>query len=333
MPHPRHARATITTARVSSLPLHDAATRQATCIAAIIIGAAIFVTFFALPARGDMINLTNNDDTTLHTVNADFGGPGLVGNFHSQPAGTGVFKPFLTVERQSEGNNALDYERAYNTGGAPLYLDELRNHWNTYLRFGDLGTFKIGEAFYFAFELDANEPGAGKSLISIDNVRIYTSATDRTGLVQNDESKLNNLGTLRWAMNNPLHVNPSVPLKPTDLYNADEWINLDSVISAKQNGGSGISDMVLYVPVTAFAGTNPDDYVWFYNLNGLRESADYSPAPDGFDKDLAAESGYEEWRAFAGPQVVPDGGNTVILFGAALTAIGAIAAYRHRAKS
>jgi hypothetical protein len=307
---------------------------QAACIkafAAIIIGAALI--FLSASARGDMIDLTNNLDTSLHPVDADVGGQGLVGNFHTQPAGTGVFNPFLTLEREASGGNPSNLERAYNTDGV-LYLDQQRPNWNKLLRFGDLGTFQIGGQYYFAFELDANEPGfnsnsnnknedAGRSLISIDNVRIYTSSSDNTASVKSDETKLGMLGALRWAMNDPLSVNPLT----IDPYNADEWIKLDSTIGDHtQNGGSGISDLVLYVPITAFDGVKADDYVWFYNLNGVRFAADY----DDYDVNLGAEAGYEEWRAFAGTQVVPDGGNTVILFGAALTAIGAIAGYRHR---
>jgi hypothetical protein len=282
-------------------------------------------------AHGDMIDLSNNLDTSLHQVDADVGGQGLVGNFHSQPAGTGVFNPFLTLERNASGGNPSNLERAYNTNGSPLYLDQQRPNWNTYLRFGDLGTFKIGSAYYFAFELDANEPGfnsnskdgtAGRSLISIDNVRIYTSGSDTTGSVKSDESKLNDLGTLRWAMNDPLGSDP---------YNVDEWIKLDSTINAtNKNGGSGISDLVLYVPVTAFAGTNANDYVWFYNLNGVRFEADGEYVYEGTNINLGAEAGYEEWRAFAGPQVVPDGGSTLVLMGLALAGIGAVAGSRKR---
>jgi hypothetical protein len=106
------------------------------------------------------------------------------------------------------------------------------------------------------------------------------------------------------------------PLKNGSLYNVDTWIKLDANLSdqlKKANGGSGYSDMIIYVPTSAFAGALATDFVWFYNLNGVHYTA---------DADLAAEAGYEEWRAAFGPGVnVPDGGATLILLGSALTAL------------
>jgi hypothetical protein len=239
---------------------------------------------------------------------ADFGGNGLVANFHSHPSGTGVFDPFLTLERTAAGGNPAGKERAYNTDGhSALYLDQQRPAWNTYLHLGDLAVVTVNGGRYYAFELDANEPGNNKSLISVDNVRIYTSTADNTGLVQNNEANLDSLGTLRWAMN--------TPLKNGNNYDADNWIKLDSNLSdelKKANGGSGYSDLILYVPTSAFNGVSANDFLWFYNLNGVHD---------------VAEAGYEEWRAALGRSAptVPDGGSTMTLLGSALGALGLMA--------
>jgi len=119
---------------------------------------------------------------------------------------------------------------------------------------------------------------------------------------------LDSLGDLRWAMNDPLKVGND--------FKADNWIKLDSNLSdqlKKANGGSGWSDMLLYVPTSAFAGALDTDFVWFYNLNGVHLEA---------DGNLAAEAGYEEWRAtFKEGVSVPDGGATLILLGSALTGL------------
>ena len=82
--------------------------------------------------------------------------------------------------------------------------------------------------------------------------------------------------------------------------------------------------MIVYIPVTAFqaAGTLDSDYVWFYNLNGVHYSS---------DGDLAAQAGFEEWRALTGPNTVPDGGNTLVLFGTAIAALGVLARRRNLA--
>lgn len=248
-------------------------------------------------------------------VVGDFGGTAIAADHWSQPTGTGVFDPFLTLDangQTSTGSNLI--EQAYNAQGHnALYLDGHRPHWNTTLRVGDLAAIKINNVDYFGFILDSNEPGADKSLISIDNVRIYTSATDNTASVADDISKLNMLGTLRWAMNDPLQTGSGA-------FDIDNWIKLDSAqenIDKGSNGGSGQADMILYVPTTSFTGAQPNDYVWFYNLNGVHHSA---------DKDLASTSGFEEWSAVVKVgQSVPDGGPIVLFLGLALIATALIA--------
>jgi len=165
---------------------------------------------------------------------------------------------------------------------------------------------------YYGFELDANEPGGSKSLISVDNIRIYTSATDTTGSVQNNLANLDNLGVLRWALNNPNQAGGN--------FNVANWIRLDAAQenvdagSNVSNGGSGKSDMILYVPASAFAGVQASDYVWMYDLNGVHYDADI---------DLGTTAGFEEWRAVTGPQAkVLDGGSTLTLLGLALAGMG-----------
>jgi hypothetical protein len=253
-----------------------------------------------------------------YNVTGAFGGTAVFSDFFTQPAGTGVFEPFLTIDangQTSSGTHVI--EQGYNTdGSAHLYLDQLRPNWNKTLRLSDLATLTVSGKSYYGFELDANEPGGNKSLISVDNVRVYTSASDTTGAVQNNLSSLDSLGTLRWALNNPT--------KNADgSFNINTWIKLDAAQenvdagSSLSNGGSGKSDMIVYIPVSAFAGASANDYVWFYNLNGVHYDA---------DADLAATSGFEEWRAVTGPQQtqVPDGGSTLALVGAGLLALGAV---------
>lgn len=263
-----------------------------------------------LPASTAMAMEYDLTTTSPISVPGDVGGTAIFANFWEQPAGTGVFDPFLTLEREASGGNPSYYEQAYNTDGAPLYLDQQRPHWNTLLQIGDLAEIDMGGINYFGFILDANEPGQDKSLISIDNVRIYTSATDNTATVGDNLNKLDQLGDLRWALNDPTKQNGK--------FNDEDWVKLDADqenVGYKSNGGSGQADMILYVPVDAFAGASDDDYLWFYNLNGVKYSA---------DSDLGAEAGYEEWRAVLGRTSVPDGGSTLALFGLGLAAVGAL---------
>lgn len=247
------------------------------------------------------------------SVLGDVGGTAIFSDFFEQPTGTGVFTPFLTLDGNGQTSTTVkNVEQAYNTDGhTAMYLDQLRPEWNTRVQISDLATVNVNNVSYFAFVLDANEPGGKKDLISIDNIRIYTSAADNTANVGDDITKLNNLGTLRWAMNDPLQ-------NPNGSFNIDTWVKLDAsqenVDQGNSNGGSGKGDMVVYVPQSAFGNSlGTDDYLWFYNLNGVHYSA---------DNDLAAEAGFEEWRAVYGPQAsIPDGGSSVALFGSALSAL------------
>jgi hypothetical protein len=241
-----------------------------------------------------------------------FGGTAIVADYWSQPTGTGVFDPFLTLDangQTSTGDNKI--EQAYNADGYnQLYLDGLRPNWNTTLRVGDLASITLNQIDYFGFILDANEPGGAKSTISVDNIRIYTSATDNTAAVGDNLSLLDNLGALRWAMNDPT-------TNPNGTFNNDTWIKLDASqenISRGANGGSGMSDMIIYIPQVVFTGAAATDYVWFYNLNGVHYE---------IDSDLATTAGFEEWSAVVGPQYrVPDHGDTLLLLGTALLALG-----------
>lgn len=269
---------------------------------------AVVPTLGAVALTGE-IDLTPAG-TQSYTVTGDFGGDAIVSDFFTLPAGTGVFEPFLTIERDASGGNPVGIESGYNTDGfTGLYLDQQRPQWNDRLTLGQLAQINVNGSFYYAFELDANEPGADKSLLSVDNIRIYTSPTDNTASVGDNQNKLNDLGTLRWAMNDPL--------KSGNLYNVDTWIKLDSAQENvdsgpnASNGGSGKSDMIIYIPVSAFAGASASDYLWFYNLNGVHFSADYDPN----NVNLGAEAGYEEWRAVVATSTVPDGGSTLALLG------------------
>ena len=248
------------------------------------------------------------------------GGTAFFSEISTHPAGTGVFDPFLTIN--SQGNSKI--ERGYNTDGhTALYLNQQRPEWNTLLKVSDLAKINIGGTNYYAFELDANEPsgivradGSSKSLLSIDNIRIYTSSTDNTGAVQSDETKLDSLGTLRFALNDPL--------KSGSNYNITNWVKMDATTDGiadtqGHNGGSGFSDLIVYIPASDFPNLN--DYIFFYNLNGAHFQADV-----GGD---AAEAGFEEWRAVVGPNTsTPDGGNTLVLLGSALLALGLVSRRR-----
>jgi hypothetical protein len=194
-------------------------------------------------------------------------------------------------------------------------MDDKRvDQWTHDLHLSDLGVLTLGGKTYYTFELDANETGNGQNrrLLSIDDIRIYTSATDKANIVGDDATKVNQLGTLRYAQNATLGVTAN-------------WLLIDA--SRHEGGstsGSGSSDMALLVPTTLFAGALATDFVYFYTINGTH---------DGSFNGSAADSGYEEWRTMQGVVSVPDGGSTLMLLGSGLLALGLFANKRKSVKN
>ncbi|TMQ01300.1 MAG: hypothetical protein E6L09_03930 [Verrucomicrobia bacterium] len=236
----------------------------------------------------------------LSTATSGSIGDALFSVVDNHPTGTGVFDPFLTV--QSPGNQPI--EQGYNTSGRPLPLDDLRNHWNIDLQVQNLQSVTIGDTSYYVFELDANETGTGNigRFLSIDNIRIYTSGTG--GQTANNPD---DLGKLRYSLNDPR-------LAGGNTFTIDNWVKIDaSRADGGSTSGSGSSDLLVYVPAKLFADALPTDFVYFYNLNGVHYAA---------DPGTSADAGFEEWRALRG---VPDGGNSLLLLGSGLTALGLIA--------
>jgi hypothetical protein len=243
-----------------------------------------------------------NQSAALAGVNQAGGGAtAFVADFFVQPAGTGVFDPFLTL-RDPGGN--VNSERGFNTNNV-LFNDQQRPYWNTLIKLKDLGvvTPASGQGAgvpSYAFILDANEPGGTQSLISINNLRVYTNLVDNSATVGNSIAGLNGnalnaalapLGNLIFGMTT---TGQSITLDA-----AQEGITVND---PRPNGGSGQADMALYIPVSLFAGVNPNSYVFLYNENGAL--------------DPVAGDGYEEWKAVLGSTTgVPDGGTTAMLLG------------------
>jgi hypothetical protein len=291
----------------------------------LVLKCALLAAIVILPSIAAFANkLDLSDSTTSGSLTGAVGGTAMFSEISTHPAGTGVFDPFLTINSKANSKT----EQGYNTDHT-LYLDQQRPEWNTLLKVSDLAKINIGGTNYYAFELDANEPsgnepraagGGPKILLSIDNIRIYTSSTDNTGAVQSDVSKLESpspLGTLRFALNDPV--------KNGSNFNITNWVKMaadtDGIADTQgHNGGSGFSDLIVYIPASDFPNLN--DYIFFYNLNGAHFQADV-----GGD---AAEGGFEEWRAVVRTDSVPDGGNTLVLLGSALLALGLVGRRRYK---
>jgi hypothetical protein len=234
----------------------------------------------------------------------------------THPAGTGVFQPFLTYQNRG-------IESGYNTsegGNGQGFLDTKRvPQWNHDLHVSDLAPTTVpghGTTTYYAFELDANETGTGNinRILSIDQIRIFTSPNNTAATVQENVAAIdaNGLGTLRYEMNAAGTSGPN-------------WVLIDASNSeGGSTSGSGSSDLIVYVPTALFAGAGANDFVYFYTINGVHDEA----APGS-----KSDAGFEEWRALIGPTAVPDGGSTLLLLGSALIPLGLLRARRESNKA
>ncbi|MEA3213631.1 MAG: hypothetical protein QOE70_6688 [Chthoniobacter sp.] len=185
----------------------------------------------------------------------------------TQPAGTGVFDPFLTIQ-------ANGVEQGYNTSAKKGVFDTKREpQWNHEFQVKDLRVQTIGGVQYFAFVIDINEPNGGaKSEISLDSIKIFT-----TRQIGQNTTDVESLGVKRFDLEN-------------------NWIKYDD-----QNHGSGQADISFFVPIREFFdGPNPvkmDDYVYMYQRFGDHISADF---------DGTTQGGFEETAMGGGVAPVPE---------------------------
>ena len=193
------------------------------------------------------------------------------------PSGSGVLHPIVRIQ-------APGTEQGYNTSGRPVPFDEKTDPNFTL----DLQLYEMPVVGgYYEFILDINEPGTGpENLLSLDAVQIYTSP-----IGSQTTTNVSSLGTLRYDLD----------------AGEDNHVFLDYLI-----GGSGQTDMRAKIPVSNFAGVDPNDYVYLYSHFGEEEFREAGAR--------SSESGYEEWA------VVPEPGS----LGLVLTGLWLVLGRRRR---
>ena len=197
-------------------------------------------------AQATVVDLVNNDQGTITNQY----GTAIFQFTQPQPTGTGYIDPFLRVQ-------ASPTEQGYNTsGGTPF--DDKGGPWTHDIQFSDLQStaVTVNGTLYFKILVDLNEPNGAKSTISLENIQFYTSQNG-----SQTTTNLSSLGTLRYSM---------------DTAGGDNTVQFD----AGRNHGSGSGDAFLYIPASAFAGTNANDFVYMYVNFG---SADVTTA-GGFEE-------------------------------------------------
>ena len=157
--------------------------------------------------------------------------------------------------------------------------------------FSDLQATTINGTQYFGFSVDVNEPGGSKAGISLDALTVWTSSTIQSSTSTNANGYFNgSLGTLRYDLGN------------------------NQVLYNDQNTGSGGGDINIYIPVSAFAGTQANDYVYMYQRWGNTD---------------ASQGGFEETALIHGLAPVPEM-STIFPIVGLLVAVGSTSLLRRR---
>jgi hypothetical protein len=231
-----------------------------------------------------VVDLVNNDQGTITNQY----GTAIFQFTQPQPTGTGYIDPFLRVQ-------ASPTEQGYNTsGGTPF--DDKGGIWTHDIQFSDLQktSVTINGTSYFKILVDLNEPNGAKSTISLENLQFYTSSTG-----SKTTENLSQLGTLRYSM---------------DTAGGDNTVQFD----AGRNHGSGSGDAYIYIPTSAFAGTNPNDYVYMYVNFG--------------NADMTTAGGFEEFTLVQNLTPVPEMSALFPIVGL-IVAVGSTSILRRRRMS
>lgn len=201
-------------------------------------------------------------DTTVSQVTIG------AGNFSAEvlpgTAGTGNFDTFLKI-------NNSPVEQGYNTSASGV-MDNNNGPWTHDLQVGDLSLVQdLSGKYLVSLGMDLNEPNsAGAQYQSLDAFQVYVSPIASQSVA--DPSQL---GTLIYNMDAV----------------QDNAILLD--VSRNSSGGSGRSDLNIYLDLSLFAGVKQSDYVYFYmKMGGVGKGM----APQYPTLDFSNDGGFDELR-------------------------------------
>lgn len=312
----------------------DKSSTRAACLA------ALFVPLMLASTGASALPTINLTDDTYNGVAATTSG--VISNTmgtvkfqvdSTQPAGTGVFNPFLRLDVKGNGSEEQGYNTSAtitenghgNTVTTRKVLDNMSPvNWTHDVLISSLAL--TADNLYYQFKLDINEPGADKaSLLSLDGLMLFS-----TSIASQSGEKLDNKGDI---------FNGNNGIVGTKLWDMDADADSSVLLDAKRGGtgpGSGVADMMMLVDravIDRVAG-NGEQYLVLWSRFGLSQGAGANTAL------TTADAGFEEWsysgKTGNGNCTTNCGGGTVPSPGTvplALLALGVLGYQRHTRKT
>ncbi len=228
----------------------------------------------ATPARPTRLGVHTLDERVLPsatvldltTAKAQAAAPSgaIVQQTDAQPTGTGFIHSFVRLQGAAGGGGS---EQGFNTDGRPLQFDENKSpKFTRSLKLADVPVVNVGGTLYREFLLDINQRSSSP-LLSVDEVKIYLAG-------------VGNLTSLAGR---------------AAAFDLDAGGDVSVKLNAGLNSGSGSGDMRLLVPNAAFAGADPNAFLYLYSKMGGVAGA-------------TANGGFEEWAVKAtGGTTTPTG--------------------------
>ena len=219
-----------------------------------------------------MVPASHGGDIDLTTLDAQETHNGAIWTQGGVLAGTGLFDPFLTLQSNT------DTERGYNTIPAGQEFDAFFGGDRTHpIRASAIPEVEVGGVLYREFLLDANDQGADTHM-SIDEFKIFLDpANNLTAYLDSDNS-------FGGVVKSPIY----------DLDAGDDTTVF--LLSQGLEAGSGVSDVAVLVPNTAFpaecryGAPVSDCSLWLYVYTAMGGEG----IVDEIDWNVTA--GFEEWR-------------------------------------